>query len=94
MRTEVRAALIFDSEGGLVVVDATPDLGAVRSLRDLLLDRAREEARRWRDRDAGLFAVYAADYERLAKLLNWLIPDGERPPLRLVRPDDRGESQE
>lgn len=92
---EVEAALIIrSSEVGTVVLDATADPGAVRTLRDLLVDRAREEARRWRDRDPAVFAVKAADFEWLCKLLAWLIPDGERPPLRLVHPRrDRGEGE-
>ena len=71
---------------GPVPLGVTADPRALRALRDALVEQAREEARRWRDIDPGVFAVKAAEFERLCKVLAWLLPEEElRPELHVVK---------
>jgi len=69
-----------------VPLGTTADPRALRALRDALVEQAREEARRWRDIDPGIFAVKAAEFERLCKVLAWLLPEEAlRPELHVVK---------
>ena len=43
--------------------------------------------------DEGIFALRAAEFERVCKVLSWLLPDAEhRADLRLVKPGPSGPS--
>ena len=69
-----------------VPLGVTVDPRALRAVRDALVEQARSEALRWRDLDEGVFALRAAEFERLCKVLAWLLPDAERrADLRLVK---------
>jgi hypothetical protein len=75
-----------------VPIGKTSDPGILRTLRDRLLAQADEEAQIWRDVDPGVAAMQAAEAQRLAQILDFLLPDEDlRLGLRLVEQDhDKG----
>ncbi len=74
----------------LVFLGTTANLAALRMLRDALVEQARQEALRWKEIDEGVFALRAAEFEKLCKILAWLMPqDRLRPDLRIVKPEPR-----
>ena len=91
----LEAILAYRAEGlgsrEAVPLGVTTDLRALRAIRDAIVQQARQEALHWKDVDEGIFALRAAEFERIAKVLAWLLPDGEhRADLRLVKPGTSG----
>jgi hypothetical protein len=70
-----------------VPLGVTLDPAVLRALRDAVVEQARQEALRWKDVDEGIYALRAADFERLCKVAAWLMPDEDedRPALHVVR---------
>ena len=60
---------------------------AISAVRDALLRQAEREVAMWERIDAGVLAVRAAEFERLARVLRLLVPDDAeiRPTLRVLR---------
>src|SRR5439155_21922243 len=93
----VEAALTYRPHGlgseGAIPLGSTADPRALRAVRDALVEQARHEALLWRDLDPGVLAVRTAEFERLARVLSFLLPDEDlRPELRLVKVPPSGPS--
>ena len=73
-------------ESAPVSIATTSDPIVLRTVRDRVLREATDEADRWRSIDAGVFALRAAEAERLARVLDSIMPSG--PHLSLVNEDD------
>jgi len=89
----IEAVLTYRAHGiaseHAVPIGATDDRKVLRALRDRLIADAENEAQTWRTIDPGVFALKAAEAERLGRVLAFLLPDEElRPELRLVKPGE------
>ncbi len=72
-----------------VPIGKTSDPGVLRALRDCLLEQAFRDARAWRKVDPGVAAMRAAEAQRLARILKFLLPDEDlKPELRVVEEDE------
>ena len=70
----------------IVTVGAVEEPGVLRSVRDALLERARDEAQVWQGVDAGLATFKFVELERLTKLMAVLLPEEPpKPTLRVLR---------
>jgi hypothetical protein len=92
----VEAVLVYRTDGiatdESVPVARTSDPEVLRTMRDRLLSRAADEVAWWTQFDPAIGAMKAADAQRLAAILGFLIPAGElRPQLQIVR-NDAGQS--
>jgi len=71
-----------------VPIGRTSAPGILRAMRDRLLAQANEEAEVWRGVDPGVAAMQIAEAQRLARILSFLLPEGDlEPGLRLVEQD-------
>jgi hypothetical protein len=76
-------------ESAPVPIARTSDLGLLRTLRDRLIAEAEGEARMWQGVDAVLGEMAATEVDRLARIFEALLPDGDvQPDLHLVPPED------
>lgn len=74
------------NEGSVVPLGRTADPVVLRAVRDRVLAEAWAEAEVWRRIDPGVFVLRAAEAERLARVLDAILPNG--PHLSLVGEGD------
>jgi len=92
----VQAVLAFRSTGlvadGSIAIGVTEDLRVLRTVRNAILTEARDEALRWHDLDPGVYAMKAADYGRVCRVIAVLLPDEDlQPDLHVVVPSSEGD---
>ena len=95
----VEAVLTYRPHGigssGAVPLGTTADPKVLRALRDSVLEQAQREALMWRAVDPGLYAMKAAEFERLSRVFNLILPEEDlRPELRLVRLEAGGSRED